>query len=487
MFATRVGLPDFSREAERLPAAGAPPHTGEAMVVERAPASGTRGASDHLRRGALGRERAKPWCRYTGVAAALCENRSRDARPRRCPTPAGAVPGAVDHRPHRPRQEHARRPDPRAVRRRRPPRHARAVPRHDGPRAGAGHHDQGPERAPHLAGPRPAPDRHARPRRLRLRGLAQPRGLRGRDPARRRQPGHRGPDARQLLRGARRRPHDRRRAQQDRPAPGRARQAGRGDRAGARHPGHRGAPDLGQDRRGRARAARRGGRPRPAAQGRSRRTAPGADLRLVLRRLPRGDQCGAGLRRHARERRPPPLPAGRAEPRRRGGRRPPAGPDAGGVARPGRGRLPDRRHQGRRRGAGRRDGHDRGASGHRAARLPRSEADGVLRAVPGRRRRVRRSPRGAREATTQRLVVHLRARDVGCARLRVPLRVPRPVAHGDRARAPRARVRPLARRDRAERRVRRAPVRPAPTRSSTTRRPCRRRTRSSGSRSRTSR
>ena len=50
------------------------------------------------------------------------------------------------------------------------PRHARAVPRLDGHRARAGHHDQGPERAGALEGPRPPPDRHARPRRLRLRG-----------------------------------------------------------------------------------------------------------------------------------------------------------------------------------------------------------------------------------------------------------------------------------------------------------------------------
>ena len=61
---------------------------------------------------------------------------------------------------------------------------------------------------------------------------------------------------------------------------------------------------------------------------------------------------------------------------------------------------------------------------------------------PGRRRRVRRPARGAREAAPQRLVVHLRARDVGRARLRVPVRVPRAAAHGDRARAARARVRP---------------------------------------------
>ena len=57
---------------------------------------------------------------------------------------------------------------------------------------------------------------------------------------------------------------------------------------------------------------------------------------------------------------------------------------------------------------------------------------------PGRRRRLRRPARRAREAAAQRLVVHVRAGDVGCARLRVPLRLPRSAAHGDRARAARA-------------------------------------------------
>ena len=116
------------------------------------------------------------------------------------------------------------------------------------------------------------------------------------------------------------------------------------------------------------------------------------------------------------------------------------------------------------------------APGAGARGLPRPEADGVLRALPGRRRRVRRPARGAREAAAQRLVVHVRARDLGRARLRVPLRLPRPAAHGDRARAPRARVRP--RRSSRPRRTsstsRTSPT--ATSRSSTTRRRCRRRT-----------
>ena len=50
----------------------------------------------------------------------------------------------------------------------------------------------------------------------------------------------------------------------------------------------------------------------------------------------------------------------------------------------------------------------------------------------------------------------LRAGDLAGARLRLPLRLPRPAAHGDRARAARARVRPRPARDRAERRLPRA-------------------------------
>ena len=49
----------------------------------------------------------------------------------------------------------------------------------------------------------PAPDRHSRARRLLLRGLAQPRRLRGRAAGRRRRPGRRGADRRQHLRGDR--------------------------------------------------------------------------------------------------------------------------------------------------------------------------------------------------------------------------------------------------------------------------------------------
>ena len=62
------------------------------------------------------------------------------------------------------------------------------------------------------------PHRHARPRRLHLRGLAQPGRLRGRRAGRRRHAGRRGADGRQRLPGDRERPRDHPGAQQDRPA-----------------------------------------------------------------------------------------------------------------------------------------------------------------------------------------------------------------------------------------------------------------------------
>ena len=89
-------------------------------------------------------------------------------------------PQLLDHRAHRPRQVDARRPHPRADRHRRRPRHARAGARLDGPRARARDHDQGAGRARDLEGPRAQPDRHARARRLHLRGLALAAGVRGR-------------------------------------------------------------------------------------------------------------------------------------------------------------------------------------------------------------------------------------------------------------------------------------------------------------------
>ena len=73
--------------------------------------------------------------------------------------------------------------------------------------------------------------------------------------------------------------------------------------------------------------------------------------------------------------------------------------------------------------------------------------------LSGRRPRVPGTARRAREAAAERCVVLLRAGDVRGARVRLPVRVPRPAAHGDRPGAARARVRRGPGDDRARRAV----------------------------------
>src|SRR5882762_2267173 len=103
------------------------------------------------------------------------------------------------------------------------------------------------------------------------------------------------------------------------------------------------------------------------------------------------------------------------------------------------GRIPRRKHQDRRRREDRRHDHRKRAAGRGSvSRLQGAEADGLRRVVPGRGARVSRAARRAREAAAQRCVVLLRAGNVGGARLRLPLRLPRPAAHGDRPGAARA-------------------------------------------------
>jgi putative peptidoglycan lipid II flippase len=124
-----------------------------------------------------------------------------------CLDQPSAHPQLLHHRPRRPRQVDPRRPTARAHRHRHWPRSPGAD--HGPARAGAreGHHHQGQGRAHVLRGRRrPAlraqPDRHARPRRLRLRSLPRAGLLRGRPTRRRRRPGHRGADPGQHLPGA---------------------------------------------------------------------------------------------------------------------------------------------------------------------------------------------------------------------------------------------------------------------------------------------
>ena len=110
-----------------------------------------------------------------------------------------------------------------------------------------------------------------------------------------------------------------------------------------------------------------------------------------------------------------------------------------------RGRLPHLRREGRPPGAGRRHDHQRQQAGRSSPRRLRPpQADGVLRPVPGRRRRVPGAAGRPGQAQAQRRRAGLRAGDEHRPRLRVPLRVPRPAAHGDRQGAAGARVRPVA-------------------------------------------
>src|SRR6266571_2523123 len=104
----------------------------------------------------------------------------------------------------------------------------------------------------------------------------------------------------------------------------------------------------------------------------------------------------------------------------------------------------------------RRRHHDPGKSprGHAAAGFQGNQAAGVRRAVSGRGERVRSAARRAGEVEAQRRIPALRTGNLPGARLRIPLRVSGPAAHGHRAGAPRARIRHGARDHRPHRRLR---------------------------------
>ncbi len=183
----------------------------------------------------------------------------------------GTHPQLLDHRPHRPRQVDAGRSHPRDDEDRRPAFDARAGARLDGSRARARHHDQGPGGARALRGARrrdlpAASHRHARTRRLHLRGQPLARRLRGRAARRRRLAGRRGADRRQHVPRDRERPRAHPGAQQARPSGRRARARRRGGRRPARRADRRHPADLRQDRRRGHRRARAARRARPAAR-----------------------------------------------------------------------------------------------------------------------------------------------------------------------------------------------------------------------------
>ena len=243
--------------------------------------------------------------------------------------------------------------------------------------------------------------------------------------------------------------------EQDRPAAGRSRPRGAGARRVDRRRSRRRLADLGQDRPGRPGGARRGDRAHPTARGRPLPPAPLIfdssydQYRGVVA------SCGSSIAPSA-----PPSGCWRWR-RGRGSRRRSSGSLADHVrernARSRRGRLRDHRPQGRQPPARGRHAH---LSVERPAAAPLTGYKDVKPMVrgplPDGLGRLSQPPRRAREAETQRRRARLRARDVPGARLRVPLRLPRAAAHGDRARAARAGVRPRSAGDRAERRLPRA-------------------------------
>ena len=284
-----------------------------------------------------------------------------------------------------------------------------------------------------MEGPRAQPDRHARTRRLHVRGLPVAPGLRGRRARGRRGAGDRSADARERLSRDRERSRDRPGRKQDRPAVRRPRRCGgRGLRA-ARRVTRGGRPDLGEDGAQRRAGARRHRRADSRAARRRRRAAPRARLRLVLRPVPRRDRVRAGRGRHAADRRRAAGDGDRHRLRGRGARLHGAGARAGGHARRGRGGLRRDGPEGRLPAAG--GGHADAEEGRRddpTARLQGREADGVRGALPLGLRRLPRASRRAREAQAERRRALLRAGDVAGARVRLSLRVPRAAPHGDR-------------------------------------------------------
>ncbi len=198
-----------------------------------------------------------------------------------------------------------------------------------------------------------------------------------------------------------------------------------------------------QDRRGRARGPRSDRASRATAQDPRGRPAPRAPLRHVVRHLPRRDGHDARRRRNARQGRPHQDDGDRRRVRDHRDGRLLALPSRGRPSRTGRGRLlrcvdqVGARHQG-----GRHDHPRSRQRGHRSARgLRRGQADGLLRCLPERLGAVSGAPGRARQAQAERRGALLRARDLGRARLRFPLRLPRSPPHGDRPGAPRTRIR----------------------------------------------
>ena len=317
---------------------------------------------------------------------------------------------------------------------------------------------------------RAEPHRHPRARRLPLRGVALAGRLRGRAAGGGRLPGGRGPDAGQRLPGLQQQPGDRPGHQQDRPAGRRSRGRPQADRGGHRHRRRGRHPGLGQDR---ARASRRSSSGSSSACRRPRATPTSrcaCCCSTAGTTAYRGVVCLVrvvdGMLRPRQKVRL--MAAGRDYEVQTLGvvRAVSPGPARAG---PGRGRLPHRGHQGRGRRPGGRHHHRRRPARRRAAaRLPAGQADGVRRHLPHRLGPLRGPARRPGQAAPQRRLVHPRARELGGAGLRLPLRLPGPAAHGDRPGAAGARVQPGPHHHRAHRAL---PADPAQRRGGRARQP----------------
>ena len=296
---------------------------------------------------------------------------------------------------------------------------------------------------------RAQPDRHTGPRRLQLRGREEPAGLRGRPAPGRRGAGRRGPDGGERLPGGRGGPRDHPGPEQDRPRStrGPTRSPRRSStRSGSTPP----APCTSPPRP--ASGVHRGARRRSSTASRppdrgSERPAPGTDLRRPVRRVPRDHRLPARRRRHDPEGRSRTMMMSTGKDVRGasswGGSRRKHDEDRRASER-GRGGLLHLQHQEPRRRADR--GHDDPLQGRRGrdapAGLPAAErtwsSPTSIRPANGDFEKLRESLETLTLSDSSFSFDPVTSDALG---LRVPVRLPRPPAHGDRPAAARARAR----------------------------------------------
>ena len=304
-----LGHPEHGQRAQRLAQRrAAHAHRRRQLALGRQPVARpemalldqVEQARDDLLRHRLPRDGAeRGWSDHRSTVPLSGETRVKVSASRAWITPRGP-PQRRDHRPRRPRQDHAGRRDAVAVRRLpRQPGRQRARDGLDGPGAREGHHDPGQEHGRAVRRREAQHRRHARPRGLRRRGRAGPDDGRRRAAAGRRLRGPAAADALRAAQGAREPAAGDPRGQQGRPARRPHRRRGRrGLRAVHRPRRARGpdrVPDRLHERQGRLGEPDRGrGRHRPQA----------------------ADGPAGRARAGARVRRDPPAPGARDQPRR---------------------------------------------------------------------------------------------------------------------------------------------------------------------------